>query len=255
MNGVSTGGGDRGGASRCGHDLWGSVSGGRGGRGCAGSCGGASCAGDGARRAVSGGRPVGARHGTLAAALGAGWVGNLFMQDRSRLVLVVAVSEASAVVLFLVMLAPVFLPGLRLGLLSGPLVYTAAVSAVGVAISASVATVRLRRPRGRLGWDGAASLLASAAVLVLGISTGGAGLLPLVPERGLVTLGYERLAWISLVCLVAGASMAVLRSGRFSPGHALGRDAAATLALVAAIPLGVVGSISVGCSNLVGCSG
>lgn len=199
--------------------------------------------------------PLALATGALVAALGSGWVGNLFMPDRSRLVLIVAVAEASAVVPLLVMIAPVYFPGLRLGLLSGPLVYTAAVSAVGVAISASVATVRLRGPRGRLGWDGAAALLASAAVLVLGISTGGAGLIPLVPERGLVTLGYESMAWISLVCLVAGASMAVLRSGRFSSGRELGRDAAATLALVAAIPPGVVGSISFACSNLVGCSG
>lgn len=198
--------------------------------------------------------PLALATGALVAALGSGWVGNLFMPDRSRLVLIVAVAEASAVVPVL-MIAPVYFPGLRLGLLSGPLVYTAAVSAVGVAISASVATVRLRGPRGRLGWDGAAALLASAAVLVLGISTGGAGLIPLVPERGLVTLGYESMAWISLVCLVAGASMAVLRSGRFSSGRELGRDAAATLALVAAIPPGVVGSISFACSNLVGCSG
>jgi hypothetical protein len=199
--------------------------------------------------------PLALAAGALAAALGAVWVGNVFMPGRSRLVSVVAVAEASAVVLFLVMLASVFLPGLRLGLLSGPLVYTAAVYAGGVAISASVATFRLRGPRGRLGWDGAAALLVSAALLILGVSVGGAGLFPLIPDRGLVTLGYESLAWICLVCLVAGASIAVLRSGRFSPGHELGRDAAATLALVAAIPLGVVGSISFACSNLVGCSG
>jgi hypothetical protein len=194
--------------------------------------------------------PLALAAGALPAALGAGWVGNLFTRDRSRLLLVVAVAEASAAVLCLVMLASSFLPGLF-----GPLIYTAAVCAGVVAISAGVAALSLRGPRGRLGWDGAAALLASAAGFVLGVSAGGAGLLPLIPDRSLVTLGYVDLAWISLVLMVAGASMAVLRSGRFSPGHELGRDAAATLALVAAIPPGVVGSISFACANLVGCSG
>ena len=196
--------------------------------------------------------PLALAAGALAAALGAGWVGNLFTRDRSRLLLVVAVAEASAVMLYLVMLASAFLPGLRVGLFFGPLIYTAAVCAVFVAVSAGVAALRLRGPMERLGWDGAAALLASVAVLVLGFLAGGVGLLPLSSKWDLVTLGYGSLAWISLAFLVAGASMA---AGRFSPGHELGRDAAATLALVAAILPGVVGSISFACSNLVGCSG
>lgn len=199
--------------------------------------------------------PLALAAGALSAALGAGWVGNLFTRDRSRLLLVVAVAEASAVVLFLVMLALIFLPGLRADLLFGPLIRTAAVCAVVVATSAGVAALCLRGPRGRLGWDGAAALLASAAGFGLGLSVGWAGHLPLIPDWRFVTLGYEDLVWISLAFLVAGASMAVLRSGRFSSGHELGRDAAATLALVAAILPGVVGSISFACSGLVGCSG
>jgi len=199
--------------------------------------------------------PLALAAGALPAALSAGWVGNLFARDRSRLLSVVAVAEVTAVGLFVVVLASAFLPGIRPGLLSGPLIYTAALCSVIVAISASVAALHLRGPRGRLGWDGAAALLASAAGLVVGISAGGAGLLTLVPDLGLAALGYEGLAWISAALLVAGASMAVIRSGRFSPGHELGRDAAATLVLVAAIPPGVGGSISFACSNLVGCSG
>lgn len=199
--------------------------------------------------------PLALAAGASAAALGAGWVGNLFTQDRSRLLLVVGFAEVSAIVLLLVMLASAFLPGLRVGLLSGPLIYTAAGCAVVIAISAGVAALRLRGPRGRLGWDGAGALLASAAVLILGLLAGGVGLLPVSPGWDLVTLGYGSLAWISLTFLAAGASMAVLRSGRFSPGHELGCDAATTLALVAAIPPGVVGSISFACANLVGCSG
>lgn len=194
--------------------------------------------------------PLALAAGALPAALGAGWVGNLFTGDRSRLLLVVAVAEVSAAVLCLVMLALSFLPGLF-----GPLIFTAAACAVVVAISAAVAALRLRGPRGRLGLDGAAALLASAAVFVLGISAGGAGLLPLVPDLGLAASGYKDLAWINLALLVAGASMAFLRSGRFSPGHELGRDAAATLALMATILPGVGGTISFACASLVACSG
>ena len=79
-----------------------------------------------------------------------------------------------------------------------------------------------------MGWDGAAALLASAFGFVLGLSVGGAGLLPLIPDWGLVALGYGNLARICLVVFVAGATMAVLRSGRISPGRELGRDAVAT---------------------------
>ena len=193
--------------------------------------------------------------GALPAALGAGWVGNVFTRDRSRLLLVVAATETAAVVLLLAILALVYLSGLHLGLLFGPLIYTAAACAGVVAISAGVAASRLRGPKGRLGWDGAAALLASGALLVLGLSAGGAGMLPLVPELGLVAFGYRNLAAISLGLLAVGASMAVLRSGRFSTGHELGRDAAATLALVAAILPAVGGTISFACSGLVVCSG
>jgi len=61
--------------------------------------------------------------GAIPAALGAGWVSNLFARDRSRLLLVVALAEASAVVVFLVVLASALLPGPGQGFV-GPLTYT-----------------------------------------------------------------------------------------------------------------------------------
>lgn len=193
--------------------------------------------------------------GALVAALGAAWVGNLFAEDRSRLLLVVAVAEASAVVVLLVMLAAAFLPGLRSYLQFAPMVLAAVVCVGGVAVGAGVAALRLRGPRGRLGWDGAAALLASVVVFVLGVSVGGAGLLPGVLDFGVGALGYGGLVRIGVLSLLAGASLWVARSGRYSPGHELGRDAAMTLALVAAILPGVGLSIHLACSNFVVCSG
>lgn len=192
--------------------------------------------------------------GGLSAGLGAAWVANLFARDRSRLLLVAGVAEASAVLLALLMLVSFLLPvpGLD-SLFVGPLIYVAGVCAAIVAVNAGVAAVRLRGTRGRLGLDGAAAILLSGFCSLLGLSVGGAGLLPMVPDWGLVRLGYENLVWISLVFLAVGVAMTFLRSRRPSPGHELGHDAATTLALVAAMLPVVVGSISFACSNLVGC--
>lgn len=192
--------------------------------------------------------------GALSAALGAVWVANLFVGDRSRLLLVVGVAEVSAVSLAILMQASFFLPVPGLGsLFVGPLIYVAGVCVAVVAVNASVAAARLRGTRGRLGLDGAAAILLSGIGFVLGLSVGGARLLFMVPDWGLVGLGYENLVWISLVFLAVGVAITLLRSRRLSPGHELGRDAATTLALVAAMLPVVVGSISFACSNLVGC--
>lgn len=187
--------------------------------------------------------------GALSAALGAVWVSNLFAPDRSRLLLVVGVAEVSGVSLALLML--VSFSSSVFGLASpflGPLIYTAGVCVSIVAVNAGVAVVRLRGTRGRLGLDGAAAILLAGIGFVLGLFV-----FPMVPDWGLVRLGYENLAWISLVFLAVGVAMTFLRSQRLSPGHELGRDAATTLALVAAMLPVVVGSISLACSNLVGC--
>ncbi len=193
--------------------------------------------------------------GAVPAALGAAWVGSLFTEDRSRLLPVLAVAEASAAVVFVVALAAAFLPGSRQYLPVAPLMIWAFICVGAVALGAGVAALRLRGPRGRLGWDGAAALLASVAVLALGVSAGGAGLLPGVPALGVRALGYEGLIWVSALSLVAGLALWVARSGGFSPGRELGRDAAATLALVAAILPGVALVTHVACSSLVACSG
>lgn len=193
--------------------------------------------------------------GALAAALGAAWVGNLFVEDRSRLLPVVAVTEASAVVVLVVAFGAAFLPGLGAHLSFAPTI-TAAVLCVGViSVGAAVAALRLRGPRGRLGWDGAAALLASAVVFVLGVSVGGAGLIPGVPDIRVEALGYGGLVGISAFTMAAGTALLVLRSGRYSPGYELGRDAAATLVLVAAILPGVGLTTHLACTHLVACSG
>lgn len=187
--------------------------------------------------------------GALSAALGAAWVANLFARDRSRLLLVVGVTEISGVSLALLLLVSFSLPvpGLS-ALFSGPLIHVAGVCVAVVAVNAGMAAVRLRGTRGRLGLDGAAAILLAGIGFLLGLLA-----FPMVPDWGLMRLGYENLARISLAFLAGGVAITFLRSRRLSPGHELGRDAATTLALVAAMLPVVVGSISFACSYLVGC--
>jgi hypothetical protein len=154
--------------------------------------------------------------GALAAALGAAWIGNAFAHDRSRLLMVVAVAEALAVVPAAVMIAGYLWPGARHGLFMAPLIQTAAVSAVIIAVGAGLAALLLRAPRGRLGWDGVLALLASVAGLVLGLLVGWAGLLPGPPGVGIQTVGYEDVVRVGVALAVAGALMAGLQFLRSS---------------------------------------
>ena len=195
--------------------------------------------------------PLASAVGALSAALGAAWVANLFARDRGRLLPVVGVAGATAASLVLLALSLYLLPIPGLDPLSGSLLRTAVVCAGVVAVNAGLAAVRLRGPRGRLGADGTAALLLSVAGFGIGLSAG--GVLPWVPDREFMRLGYGALAWIGLAFTILGVVVAVLRSRRVSSGHELGRDAATTLALVAAMLPAVVGSISFACSNLVGC--
>ena len=182
--------------------------------------------------------------GSLAGAVGAVWAGNLFVRDRGRLLPTVAVASATAAVISLALFLS---PGLGWDPLSGPLIRTAVVCVLAVAVGAGIASLRLRGPRGRLGADGVLALLASGVVLVAGVSVG--GVLPGVPGWHLPSPGYRGPALGSLCLALLGLLMAAGRPA----GRELGRDAAVTLALVAAILPAVVGTIALACAGPVGC--
>ncbi len=191
----------------------------------------------------------------LLAALAASWVGNVLTADRARLLAVSAATGVAALILSVLLMLAAFSPDPVMAVLALPLIYVVGGCVAVLAGVAGAASLRLRNERGRLGWDGAAALLLSGAVLVAWTLMEGAGLIPGVPETGLAYGVYRRTVETGLIPVAIGALLAVLRSRRVSPGRELGGDAWLTLALVAAIPPAVSGAFSVLCSTLVMCSG
>ena len=189
----------------------------------------------------------------LLAAVAASWTGNLLMTGRSCLLAVVGVTEGAALVLSALMAVPYFVPALEMVVLGGSLIHTIGACAAVIGLVAGVASLHLRGTRGRLGWDGAAALLSSVVSLVLLLLIEGAGLVPGLPEMRPVSAGYGEMVMVSLIFLALGVLLAAWRSPRSSPGHELGRDAALTLALVAAVMPVVAGTFALLCSTLVTC--
>lgn len=198
--------------------------------------------------------PLALGAGGLLAAVGASWVSNVGVGDRGRLLAVVGVVEVAALVLAALLFAGP-LVGIEGLLFGGPLIYTLAVFVGVIALNASLAALLLREPRGRLAWDGTLTLLLSAAWLALVLLAGPlplSMLVPALPEAEFFT-SFGGLMWSSVILLAVGVGVAVWRSRRYSPGHQLGRDAAVTLCLLAAIPLVVAGTTSALCSTLLRC--
>ena len=189
----------------------------------------------------------------LVAGIVASWTTNVMASDRSLLTWVISVAGATAVVLGAAATAAFFVPALSgTFIVAGPPIYALGVSAGVISLSASVAATYLRGPRGRLGWDGAVALAASLAAFLLILSAEMAGLVPLVPQ--IPSFGdYGTVVRASLIVLVIGLALAVLRSPRISSGHELGRDAAITLASVASIVPSVAGVVSCLCGSVVPC--
>jgi len=91
------------------------------------------------------------------AAVAASWVGNLLASGRTRLPAVLAATGIAALVLSVLLAAPIVVPALEMALLGGPLIYTAGGCVAAISVVAGIASLRLR-------WDGAVALLLSAAV-------------------------------------------------------------------------------------------
>lgn len=169
--------------------------------------------------------------GAAFAGLAAAWVGNLSSPDgtRSRLSLVLLVSEAGAVVAVLLAFA------LTAWAPSTPL--AAPVALFVVAAAASAATRRFRGERGRLGRDGVAALVLSAVgvIALFATSPGGSWVLEgagVLPPEGLLagSAGRAVMLFVSLVFTSLGALVAIRRSR--NPGFGLGRDAGVTLGVI-----------------------
>ncbi len=193
--------------------------------------------------------------GALVSAVVAGWVCNVGVRDRSRLPAVMGVAVASAVVLAALTSAAFFVPALDAVVWGGGAIYSLGACELVISSKASVAALLFRGARGRLGWDGAAVLLASIVGPAFLLAMENAWLIPWIPDvrPGWYRFNYETMVQVSLAALAIGVFLTILRSRRISSGHELGRDAAMTFALLAAILPAATGTISLACSTFVGC--
>lgn len=191
----------------------------------------------------------------LVSAVVAGWVCNVGVRDRSRLPAVMGVAVASAVVLAALTSAAFFVPALDAVVWGGGAIYSLGAYELVISSNASVAALLFRGARGRLGWDGAAALLASIVGPAFLLAMENAWLIPWIPDvrPGWYRFNYETMVQVSLAALAIGVFLTILRSRRISSGHELGRDAAMTFALLAAILPAATGTISLACSTFVGC--
>lgn len=181
----------------------------------------------------------------LLSAIGASWVGTLLAPDgtRSRLLVVVAVSEAAAGASAIALIggALLVLAGARWAesFLGPPIVLLGLIVLV-VALGASWATWRFRGPGAHLGRDATITLAVAAVVLILGLS----GLASVtVGSLGLPGIGGMHPIYGVFVSMAATIASMMLLARRFrGPDDQPGRDAAITLGLVglpAPVVLGV----------------
>lgn len=199
--------------------------------------------------------PLSLLAGALAAALSAGWVGNLSSTDntRSRLLAILAASCAGAVAALVVgallLAAPRLLgtPAMGLNLIS-----VLALCALILCAVTTIATWRLREERvGRLGLDGAAALVLAAMWFAILLLISGPGyLLGVVPASFTAGLSVVAFSGVNLAFAVVGIGLVARRWRQGPQGSGLGLDAAITLALIGLAPVVVEGTIYLGCQML-----
>ena len=161
----------------------------------------------------------------LWSAVGAGWAGTFLAPDytRSRLLRVLLVSGIVAVVLATVLLvAPALFGEVFL-----PLIWLFTLSAILIAVAASVATWRFRGSRGRLGWWVLGPLALSALVLVVALAslTGVLGVFGIWEWQAMLLVSS-----VNLGAVMLGAIL--MRRLNRAQGDQTSKDAAVTLILV-----------------------
>lgn len=190
--------------------------------------------------------PLALGSGALFAALCGSWAGTLFAPDhtRSRLLYVIGISEALAVITGLLSLVPLLVPSLIPFGFSIIMVLGVCIGVVVLGVS--LASIRSRASRGRLGWLGTLTLAGSICGFILLVLMNLED--RLLPQMSFVpSVGYEQLFVAGLVTAILSGLLLVWRFR----GDSIGRDAVLTLGMTGAVPVAVIGFVSISCSAVV----